>query len=178
MNIAVRAIGFILIGNREQKMAIPNKEARIMGKVNWRRVILGGLLAGVIIDISEWVTNGVVFASDWANVMKNLHSSSDFSVKQIAALNVWGFLTGIAVVCLYAAMRPRFGAGPKTAVLAGAAVWFMAYALGSMCPGDHALVSARSCRRHDADRSGRGRGRGAGWCLGLQGSWPAGGRAV
>jgi predicted permease len=105
-----------------------------MGKVNWQRVILGGLLAGVIIDASEWVTNGVVFASDWANVMKNLNSSSNFSVQQIAALNVWGFLTGIAMIWLYAAIRPRFGEGPKTAVLAGAAMWFMNYGLGGSFP--------------------------------------------
>lgn len=28
---------------------------------------------------------------------------------------------------LYAALRPRFGAGPKTAVCAGLLVWFFAY---------------------------------------------------
>jgi hypothetical protein len=105
-----------------------------MGKVNWQRIILGGLLAGVIVDVFEWVTNGVVFASDWAHVMKHLGSSTDFSVKQIVALNLWGFLTGIAMVWLYAAIRPRFGQGPKTAVLAGVATWFMAYALGGSFP--------------------------------------------
>jgi len=105
-----------------------------MGKLNWQRIILGGLLAGVIIDAFEWVTNGVIFASDWADVMKTLNSSTNFSVKQIMALNVWGFLTGIAMVWLYAAIRPRFGAGPKTAVLAGAAMWFMNYALGGAFP--------------------------------------------
>jgi hypothetical protein len=105
-----------------------------MSKINWQRVILGGLLAGVIIDAFEGVTNGVVFASDWANVMKGLNSSTNFSVKQMAALNVWGFLTGIAIVWLYAAIRPRFGEGPKTAVLAGAAMWFMNYGLGGAFP--------------------------------------------
>jgi hypothetical protein len=105
-----------------------------MGKVNWQRIILGGLLAGVIIDAFEGVTNGVVFASDWASVMKHLNSSTNFSVKQIAALNVWGFLTGFGIVWLYAAIRPRFGKGPKTAVLAGAAMWFMNYGLGGAFP--------------------------------------------
>ncbi len=105
-----------------------------MGKVNWQRVILGGLLAGVIIDVIEWVANGVVFAGDWAAVMKHLGSTTNFSVKQIVALNAWGFLTGIAMVWLYAAIRPRFGPGPKTAVLAGAAMWFMNYALGGSFP--------------------------------------------
>jgi hypothetical protein len=105
-----------------------------MGKVNWQRIILGGLLAGVIIDAFEGVTNGVVFANDWASVMKGLNSSTNFSVKQIAALNLWGFLTGIAIVWLYAAIRPRFGEGPKTAVIAGAAMWFMNYGLGGAFP--------------------------------------------
>ena len=105
-----------------------------MGKVNWQRVILGGLLAGVIIDIIEWVTNGMIFAKDWATVMAHLNSTTNFSVKQILAMNAWGLLTGIAMIWLYAAIRPRFGAGPKTAVLAGAALWFMEYALGGMFP--------------------------------------------
>jgi hypothetical protein len=105
-----------------------------MGKVNCQRIVLGGLLAGVIINVIEWVANGVVFAGDWADVMKHLGSTTDFSVKQIAAMNVWGFLTGIAMIWLYAAIRPRFGAGPKTAVLAGAAMWFMNYVLGGSFP--------------------------------------------
>jgi hypothetical protein len=31
-----------------------------MGKINWARVLLGGLLAGFVINIFEYVTNGVV----------------------------------------------------------------------------------------------------------------------
>jgi hypothetical protein len=105
-----------------------------MGKINWQRVILGGLVAGVIINVVEWVVNGVIFAGDWAAVMKALNRSSAFSPKQIAALNLWGFLTGIATIWLYAAIRPRYGAGAKTAVCAGAAMWFMNYALGGAFP--------------------------------------------
>jgi hypothetical protein len=33
-----------------------------MGKINLARVFLGGLLAGLIINIFEYVLNGVVFA--------------------------------------------------------------------------------------------------------------------
>ena len=66
--------------------------------------------------------------------MKDLNRSGTFSPKQIAALNLWGFLTGIAMIWLYAAIRPRYGAGPKTAVCAGAAMWFMNYALGGVFP--------------------------------------------
>jgi len=40
-----------------------------MGKINWARVLLGGLLAGFIINIFEYVTNGVVLAANWDAAM-------------------------------------------------------------------------------------------------------------
>ena len=39
---------------------------------------------------------------------------------------LYDFLAGIFLVWLYAAIRPRFGAGPKTAVYAGLAFWVVA----------------------------------------------------
>jgi hypothetical protein len=36
-----------------------------MGQLNWKRLILGGLLAGLIIDASEVLVNGVIFQADW-----------------------------------------------------------------------------------------------------------------
>jgi hypothetical protein len=36
------------------------------------------------------------------------------------------FVMGILIVFLYAGLRPRFGAGAKTAVIAGVAVWLVA----------------------------------------------------
>ncbi len=40
------------------------------------------------------------------------------------------FVLGIAIVWLYAAIRPRYGAGPKTALCAGLAVWFFVWLWG------------------------------------------------
>jgi hypothetical protein len=105
-----------------------------MSKINYQRVILGGLLAGLIIDIVEWLVNGVIFAGDWAAVMSSLNRSVTISPKQLAARNLWGFLAGITMIWLYAAIRPRYGAGAKTAACAGAAMWFMTYALGGAFP--------------------------------------------
>ena len=39
---------------------------------------------------------------------------------------------GIAAIWLYAAARPRFGAGPKTAGLTGFTYWIMGYALPTL----------------------------------------------
>jgi hypothetical protein len=105
-----------------------------MGQLNWKRLILGGLLAGLIIDASEVLVNGVIFKDDWAAAMQSLHRLPTLSVKQMIVMNLWGFATGIAMMWLYASIRPRYGAGPKTALIAGAAMWLMNYALGSVFP--------------------------------------------
>jgi len=105
-----------------------------MGQLNWKRLILGGLLAGLIIDASEALVNGVIFAGNWDSVMANLNRPTTFSMKQMVALNLWGFITGITMMWFYASIRPRYGAGPKTAVIAGVGVWLMAYALGGAFP--------------------------------------------
>ena len=37
---------------------------------------------------------------------------------------IWPLVLGISTMWLYAAIRPRYGAGPKTAAVAGFALWF------------------------------------------------------
>jgi hypothetical protein len=98
-----------------------------MGKINWGRVFLGGLLAGVVINVFEYVTNGVVLATEWDAAMKAL--GRQMSSGAICAFIVWGFLTGIAAIWLYAAARPRFGPGPGTAALTGFGYWLIGYVL-------------------------------------------------
>ncbi len=98
-----------------------------MGKINVARVFLGGLLAGLIINIFEYVLNGVVFASQWDAYMKAL--GRQMRPGAIPLFVVSAFVAGIGVVWLYAVARPRLGAGPKTAALTGAAFWFFAYAI-------------------------------------------------
>jgi hypothetical protein len=101
-----------------------------MGKINWTRVLLGGLLAGFIINIFEYVTNGVLLAAEWDAAMKAL--GRHLYTSAIAVFIVGGFIGGIAAIWLYAAARPRFGAGPKTAALTGFAYWMVGYALPTL----------------------------------------------
>ena len=104
-----------------------------MSSINWTRVILGGLLAGVVINVFESVLNGVVLAKDWEAAMAAL-GKPPMGGNQIAVFVIWGFLVGVFAVWLYAAIRPRYGAGPKTALCAGAAVWGLGYLLASVPP--------------------------------------------
>ncbi len=104
-----------------------------MGGINWTRVILGGLLAGVVINVFESVLNGVVLAKEWEAAMAALNRKP-MGGGQIAVFVVWGFLIGIFAVWLYAAIRQRYGPGVKTALCAGAAVWGLGYLLASAPP--------------------------------------------
>jgi hypothetical protein len=97
-----------------------------MGKINMGRVILGGLLAGLIIDIGEFVLNGVILAKDFEDVMRSLNKPP-ITGSAIAVFLALGFVLGIIIVWIYAAIRPRFGPGPKTAVCAGLTAWALAY---------------------------------------------------
>ena len=100
-----------------------------MGKVNWGRVILGGLVAGVVINLSEWLLNDVVMKEKWLAAMTALGKAPATTTSHIVVWNLWGFLTGLGAVWLYAAIRPRYGPGAATAVKAGIAVWFFAHVL-------------------------------------------------
>jgi hypothetical protein len=105
-----------------------------MGKINLSRVVLGGIVAGIVIDAFEGILNGVILSSQWAEVLTGLGKSGTMSAKQIVAFDVWGLAVGILTVGLYAAIRPRFGAGPRTGVLAGLAVWALAFVMGDATP--------------------------------------------
>ena len=112
-----------------------------MGKINWNRVILGGLVAGVIINIFEFVLHGAVLAKDMDAAVRAL--GTEVGGTALLLFLVWGFLVGIFAVWLYAAIRPRYGAGPKTALCAGAAVWGLGYLLASVMP-----IALHICPRH------------------------------
>lgn len=102
-----------------------------MGSINWSRVIAGGLVAGLILNIGEYLLNEPILGEEWAAAMAALNAQP-VGGAAIAWFLVLGFLLGIAMIWLYAAIRPRLGAGPKTAICAGLTVWFFAYFWSSM----------------------------------------------
>ena len=96
-----------------------------MKKVNLARVILGGILAGTIINVSEWVLHDVVMREEFRSHLGSLGRTNPEDIATIIWWNVWGYILGFTAVWLYAAIRPRYGAGPGTAVKAGIAVWVL-----------------------------------------------------
>lgn len=105
-----------------------------MGKISVGRVIGGGLLAGLVINVCEFLVNSFWLAADWEAAMKALGKSAAGGPAQMALYVVWGFLMGLFAVWLYAAIRPRYGAGPRTAILAGVAAWLPAFVMSMIPP--------------------------------------------
>jgi hypothetical protein len=98
-----------------------------MGKINWSRIFLGGLVAGIVIDIVEIAANNLL-ASDLTATLKVIGRQPP-SGAVIASFSVLGLVTGITSVWIYAAIRPRYGAGARTAAIAAMGVWVIGYAL-------------------------------------------------
>lgn len=97
-----------------------------MGKINFARVLIGGLVAGVILNIGEFVLNGMVLAKEMKDFFQRCGFPEPGTNFMVIAV-VITFVLGIVLVLLYAAIRPRFGAGPKTAIIAALFVWFGVY---------------------------------------------------
>lgn len=89
-----------------------------MSRINAGRVLIGGLLVGLLLNISEMILHRAVLAPQW-----RLFREKTFGASETAGMVLALFLLGIATVWVYAALRPRFGPGVKTAVVTGITVW-------------------------------------------------------
>src|SRR5438034_6384864 len=96
-----------------------------MASINTGKVVAGGLLAGLVANAFDFVTNTYILAPDW-QAWATSHNLDPGAMTDPKVAGTWiaiDFLFGILIVWTYAAMRPRFGAGAKTAVLAGLAIY-------------------------------------------------------
>jgi hypothetical protein len=107
-----------------------------MSKINVGRVVLGGVVAGIIIDVFESVLNGGFLAPQWTEIMHSINRP-ELGTNGIIMYDVMGFVLGFAAVWIYAAIRPRFGAGVKTAIYAALVVWFAGYLYADV---DHMII--------------------------------------
>jgi hypothetical protein len=96
--------------------------------INTQKVVVGGLVAGVVLNIIDFLTYGMILAdrlkADLNAFMPgfgdaNAAMETSVMIKYI----VFDFVVGILLVWTYAAMRPRFGPGPQTATYVGLAYW-------------------------------------------------------
>ena len=111
-----------------------------MGKINTARLIAGGIVAGILVNISETVLNTVILKKPWEDAMHALGKSMTMTTSALLVWIVWGFVYGILCVWIYAAIRPRFGPGAATAAKAGFVAWLLAGFLSSLAMGNMGIV--------------------------------------
>ena len=91
-----------------------------------KRIILGGLVTGLIINVGEFLLNEVIFVKQMEEMVRRLNITRP-GATFIGVAIALTFLLGIVIVWIYAMIRPRVGAGVKTAIIAGFIGWFCVY---------------------------------------------------
>jgi uncharacterized membrane protein len=94
-----------------------------MGKANLSRAILGGLLAGVVFMVAEFVVEGLADLLFKFNESRAVIETFNLSVggARFHIVNLGHlFVLCILIIWVYTALRPRFGPGPKTALITSA----------------------------------------------------------
>ena len=112
--------------------------------MNIKKVVVGGIVAGVVLNIIDFISNYALGARMKAETDAFKAGLSDMMASSSAVVSyiVMDFALGIALVWTYAAIRPRFGPGPRTAAFTALLFWLLAlifYAgyrqMGMMSPG-------------------------------------------
>jgi len=95
-----------------------------VSSINWGRVLGGGLIAAVIAFLTDGLLHEKLLGADWKAVYDNLRiPPPEHGAMGVAYFAVFDLGRGLLSIFIYAAMRSRFGPGPKTAAMAGVAAW-------------------------------------------------------
>jgi len=92
-----------------------------MSQINGKRVVLGGIVAAVIVNVGEGLL-GLLLKRDYEAAIRALGIRMEPDLAAFLPV-AWSFVVGILAIWLYAAIRPRYGPGARTAVRAGLALW-------------------------------------------------------
>ena len=97
--------------------------------INTQKVLIGGLVAGVVMNAIDWIVNMFILGARMkaeSDAFKPGMADQMMSGSTMVSYIVMDFVLGIALVWTYAAIRPRFGPGIKTASYAAILFWILA----------------------------------------------------
>ena len=100
-----------------------------MARMNTGRLILGGLVAGLVANGLDYVINAFLMKREMDDLIQRLNLNQIVVNDSMLTWIIVDFVWGLLLVFTYAAMRPRFGPGPKTAVVSGATLWIASCAM-------------------------------------------------
>ena len=95
-----------------------------MTRINWARLIVGTLIAAIIMFLTDGFIHEAILKTDWQAVYAGLRTAEPAEHgASMAYFAVFEVGRAFTAMLFYVTMRALFGAGPKTAVLAGIAGW-------------------------------------------------------
>jgi hypothetical protein len=97
--------------------------------INTQKVLLGGIAAGVVMNVVDFVSNKFILGTRMmaeSEAFKPGMAASMMTTSVLVSSIVMDLALGILLIWTYAAIRPRFGPGLKTAVYAAVLFWLLA----------------------------------------------------
>ena len=95
-----------------------------MARINWNRLMLGSLIAAIIMFVTDGFIHETITQADWRAVYSGLRAAEpEPHGSSMVYFAVFELGRGFTAIMFYVLMRAYFGAGPKTAVLAGIVGW-------------------------------------------------------
>ena len=95
-----------------------------MPRINWIRLIIGGVIASVILFLTDGFFHERVVVADWMAVFTALGSKPpEETPASLLYFAIYEVGRGFLAMILYVLMRPCCKPGPKTAAIAGIVVW-------------------------------------------------------
>ncbi|MGE5834126.1 MAG: hypothetical protein ACM4AI_06575 [Acidobacteriota bacterium] len=90
--------------------------------INSGKVVVGGLVAGVVANALDYVFQGIVLKRDFEVMQQRLNLDPAKASNPVPWI-VIDFILGFLVVVTYVGFRTRWGPGPKTAIYAGLVIF-------------------------------------------------------
>lgn len=112
--------------------------------INTKKVIVGGLAAGVVMNICDFLIN-MMFGEQMKAASNNFKPGLGDAMATMPGSIMAGYVImdlviGMLLAYMYAAMRPRFGAGAKTAIIAALILWIF----GSIVSANYLVMGMMS----------------------------------
>ncbi len=107
-----------------------------MAGINMIKLLVGGVVAGLVYNIGQTLIHVVLFAEASAALTETM-GAPEPTGRVIAVFWGLGFIIGITMIGVYAAIRPRCGPGPGTAI--GAAI--ITFILAELVPAGFYIAS-------------------------------------
>jgi hypothetical protein len=100
----------------------------LVSRVNWPRVLVGGVAAGIVINIFEYVGHRVLLNAAWTTAFRALGKAPTGWTTYIPA----NFVVGILTVWFFARLRSHYGGGAMSALRSGSTIWAIFWVIPMM----------------------------------------------